>query len=174
MDSGVDTGPILSQREVAISPQDTTGSLEDRLATIGSQLLIETLPLWLEGKLTPRPQDKEGASYSKLIVKEEGEIDWSLSAVDLWRRVRAFQPWPGCYTWWRGRRLKIIEVVPLSGGKGVGVGQVVALKGPQAVAGVRCGEGVLGVRQVQLEGKRFMSAEEFLRGQKDFIGTKLG
>ena len=100
-----------------------------------------------------------------------------MPAVDIWRRVRAFSPWPGSYTSWRGRRLKIIEAVPLSGKGGVPAGQVVALPltggetGP--AFGVGTGEGVLGVLAVQMEGKRTVSAADFLRGQREFIGTYL-
>jgi methionyl-tRNA formyltransferase len=96
-----------------------------------------------------------------------------MSAVAIWRRVRAFNPWPGCYTRWRGKQLKIIEVVPLPGNGVSEAGRVVALPGREAVPGVGTGKGILGVLKVQLEGKRAMSAAEFLRGQRDFIGALL-
>jgi len=108
-----------------------------------------------------------------MFSKEDGEIDWRLSAVDIWRRVRAFHPWPGCYTRWQGRQLKIIGVVPLPGEKALEIGQVVALNRGEAVFGVNTEDGVLGILSVQLEGKRAMSAAEFLRGQRQFIGAKL-
>jgi methionyl-tRNA formyltransferase len=172
LDKGMDTGPLLAQQVVTISPQDTTGSLTAKLAQLGGQLLMQTLPLWLEGKLTPQPQDNEKATYSRLITKEEGELDWQRPAIELWRKVRAFQPWPGCYTTWQGRRLKIMEVTPLSGGGEPG--RVIAIKEAQgASVGVQAGEGVLGLLQLQLEGKRVMSAEEFVRGQRGFIGALL-
>ena len=126
MDKGMDTGPLLTQQQVPVSPQDTTGSLTAKLAQIGAHLLMQTLPLWLEGKLTPQPQANAKATYSKLITKEEGEIDWHRPATELWRRVRAFQPWPGCYTTWQGRQLKIIETIPLPGGGEPG--RVIAIK----------------------------------------------
>ena len=93
--------------------------------------------------------------------------------MDTWRRVRAFQPWPGCYTRWGGRRLEITEAVPLPGKRTLAVGQVVALKKEGAAFGVNTGEGILGVLKVQLEGKRAMPAAEFLRGQRQFIGAVL-
>ena len=172
LDKGMDTGPLLAQQQVPVSPEDTTGSLTAKLAQLGGQLLMQTLPLWLEGKLTPQPQDSEKATYSKLITKEEGKIDWQRPAIELWRKVRAFQPWPGCYTTWQGKLLKIMETIPLPGGGEPG--RVIAIEETQgAPVGVQAGEGVLGLLQVQLEGKRAMSAEEFVRGQRGFIGALL-
>jgi methionyl-tRNA formyltransferase len=176
MDRGLDTGPILARSQIPISVQDTTGSLTAKLSLIAAQLLLEVLPRWSRGELTPQPQSEAEATYSGSISKEEGEIDWCLPAVDIWRRVRAFQPWPGCYTGWQGRQLKIIEAAPLPAERALGVGQVVALTTatePRAAFGVSTGEGILGVIKVQLEGKRAMSAAEFLRGQRQFIGAIL-
>ena len=173
MDQGLDTGPILARAQIPISPQDTTGSLMDRLSLIAAQLLLEVLPRWVKGELTPQPQHEAEATYSAPISKEEGEIDWHLPAVDIWRRVRAFQPWPGCFTRWRGRQLKIIEAVPLPGEKALEVGRVIAMEGMEAVFGIGTGDGLLGVLTVQVEGKRAMSAAEFLRGQRQFIGALL-
>jgi len=173
MDRGLDTGPILARAQIPISAQDTTGSLTDKLSLIAAQLLLEVLPCWPRGELTPQPQDEAEATYSSQLSKEDGEIDWHLPAVDVWRRVRAFHPWPGCYTRWQGRQLKIIEVVPLPGERTLTVGQVVALNKEGAVFGVSTGDGVLGILKVQLGGKRAMPAAEFLRGQRQFIGTIL-
>ena len=176
MDRGLDTGPVLARVQIPISVQDTTGSLTAKLSLIAAQLLLEILPRWSRGELTPQPQNEAEATYSGPISKEEGEIDWRLSAVDIWRRVRAFQPWPGCYTRWQGKQLKLIEVVPLPAIRALEVGQVVALTPAvesEAAFGVSTGEGILGVLRVQLEGKRAMSATEFLRGQRQFIGAIL-
>mgnify|MGYP003681896042 CR=1 FL=1 len=175
MDKGLDTGPILTRAQISISTQDTTGSLTAKLSHIGARLLQEVLVGWLKGKLTPKPQNETEATYSSPITKEDGEINWHLPAIDIWRRVRAFQPWPVSYTRWRGRQLKIIEAVPLSGERTLEVGQVIALTPAKegAAFGVYTGDGVLGVSRVQLEGKRAMSAAEFLRGQREFIGAIL-
>jgi len=174
LDAGMDTGPILSRREMSISADDTTGSLTLKLAQAGAQLLMETLPLWLEGRIKPRPQEESQASYTKAIAKGDGEMDWQLSALKLWRRVRAFDPWPGCYTWWRGKRLKLGAVIPLDEGKPGEAGKVIALPQPApAAVGVETGDGVLGLLRVQLEGKREMPAGEFVRGQHDFVGSLL-
>jgi len=173
MDAGMDTGPVLAQAQVAISPRDTTGSLADKLSLTAAHLLLEVLPRWVGGELTPRPQEGAEASYTDMLTKPEGEIDWRLPAVALWRRVRAFQPWPGCYTEWRGKQLKIIEAAPLSAEKSLKEGQVVALNQEGAAFGVNTGDGILGVLKVQLEGKRVMSAAEFLRGQPQLVGAVL-
>jgi len=173
MDRGLDTGPVLAQAQVPVSAQDTTGSLTAKLSLIAAQLLLEVLPRWTRGEITPRPQDETKASYSGEFSKNDGEIDWHLPAVDIWRRVRAFHPWPGCYTEWQGKQLKIIEAVPLPEGDKLEIGQVVALSKEGAVFGVNTGEGILGILKVQLEGKRTMSSAEFLRGQRQLIGATL-
>jgi len=173
LDAGMDTGPVLAQAQIPVSALDTTGSLGAKLSLISAQLLLEVLPSWVRGERTPRPQNNAEATYCGTITKEEGEIDWRLPAVDIWRRVRAFQPWPGCYTRWQGKQMKIIEAVPLPGEKNAETGRVVALQKGEAGFGVNAGEGVLGVLKVQLEGKRSMSAGEFLRGQQKLVGTIL-
>lgn len=175
MDEGMDTGPVLAQAQIPIFGSDTTGALTAKLSRIGAQLLLEVLPRWLRGELTPRPQDEALASYCHPIAKEAGEINWELMADSLWRQVRAYSPWPGSYTSWQGRRLKIIEAVPLPGEAGLRVGRVVALSGEDGAAfGVATGEGVLGVLKVQLAGKRVVGSADFLHGQRGFIGVQLG
>ena len=177
MDTGLDTGPILTKAQIAISALDTTGSLTAKLSQVAARVLQEGLPCWLRGELTPQPQNEAEATYSSPITKEEGEIDWHLGTIDIWRRVRAFHPWPGCYTRWRGRQLKLIEAMPLPQERTLDAGQVVALTpvrgGTKAAFGVGTGDGILGVLKVQLEGKRAISAAEFLRGQRQFIGAIL-
>jgi methionyl-tRNA formyltransferase len=177
MDEGLDTGPVLARAQIPISAPDTTGSLTTKLSWLGARLLGEVLVHWTRGELTPRPQNESEATYSGPITKEDGEIDWHLPAIDIWRRVRAFNPWPGCYTRWRGRQLKIIEAVPLPEERTFKVGRVVALtsvpEGSKVGFGVGTGDGVLGILRVQLEGKQVLSAAEFLRGQREFMGAVL-
>jgi methionyl-tRNA formyltransferase len=174
LDAGMDTGPVLRQTKVPVSAEDTAGSLTAKLAQIGARLLLETLPGWLEGRITPQPQDEAQASYTKQIAKEDGEIDWKLSALELWKRVRAFDPWPGSYTRWKDKRLKVIQAVPVDGEKKGEIGEVIALpQSAPAPVGVVTGGGILGLLRVQLEGKKDMSAAEFLLGQRDFIGSSL-
>jgi len=173
MDAGLDTGPILAQEKVGISFMNTTDSLSSKLADVGAKLLLETLPKWLGSELKPQDQDESQATYSKLITGEDAEIDWHLSALELWRRVRAYNPWPSCYTWCRGKRLKIHKAIPLDDVAEGEIGEVVALAEPPGI-GVVTRQGILGLCQVQLEGKREMSADDFARGKRDFIGCVLG
>jgi methionyl-tRNA formyltransferase len=173
LDEGLDTGPVLARAQIPISPRDTTGSLSAKLSWLGAQLLGDVLAGWSRGERSPQPQDDSEATYCGPIAKEEGEIDWRRPAIDIWRRVRAFNPWPGCYTRWRGKTLKIIEAAPVdSGGNTVKAGEVVALEAG-ASFGVGTGDGILGISRVQMEGKKAMSAEEFLRGQRALLGVVL-
>jgi len=174
MDAGMDTGPILNQRDVPVADNDTTGSLGAELARLGAQLLIETLPSWIEGRIKPKPQDESRATATRMIKKEDGEVDWRLSTVELWRRIRAFDPWPGSYTIWRGHRLKLTKVLPIYGERSDKPGKVIVLPTNEPAAlGVQTGDGVLGLVRLQLAGKRELTAEEFIRGQRDFIGSIL-
>ena len=172
MDEGMDTGPILSQAACSISPQDTRESLGARLAQLGADLMMDTLPRWLAGEIEPRPQDHSQATYCRIIAKQDGLIDWSQSAVEIWRRSRAYHPWPGAYTFWRGKLLKVLraEALPQWSGEGE-PGRVMALDEGLAVV---TGEGALLLGEVQLAGKRALSAEDFARGQRDFVGSVLG
>jgi methionyl-tRNA formyltransferase len=172
MDRGMDTGPVLAQRRQPVSAEDTTETLTDSLAGVGAELLMETLPLWLAGRIAPQAQDNERATYSRVVTKEDGRMDWHLPALELWRRVRAFQPWPGCYTTWEGKQLKVIQAVPLPGdGQAGRVVQPGA--GPGVPVGVQTGSGILGLLKVQLEGKRVVTGGEFIRGQRGFTGSLL-
>ena len=173
MDEGLDSGPILAQEKAGISFMNTTGSLSSKLARIGAKLLLETLPKWVEGELKPQAQDESQATFSKLITSKDAEIDWYLSAVELWRRVRAYNPWPTSYTWYRGKRLKIHKAIPFGDAAKGEIGEVVALAEPPG-AGVVTRQGVLGLCQVQLEGRRQMPIDNFLLGHRDFVGCVLG
>lgn len=174
MDVGLDTGAILEQEEEPISDEDNAHALSDRLAGLAAGMLPGTIDRRVAGQITARPQDEACATYSRLIAKEDGEIDWNLPAVRLWRRVRAFQPWPGCYAWLHGRMLKIKEAVPVNGS--IEPGMIVELPAGSpggSVVGVGTGEGILGLVRVQVEGKKEVAAAEFIRGQRDFIGSSL-
>lgn len=171
MDAGLDTGPILAQREEPIRPDDTRATLGERLARVGADLLVETLPAYLAGDLLPQPQPEGGATYARQLRKEDGLLDWSRPADELARRVRAFTPWPGPFTTWRGRRLKVLRSASLPAWRGeTPSGTVVALADGVAVA---TGTGALRLEKVQLAGKRPMDSAIFIRGQRDFVGSRL-
>lgn len=172
MDAGMDTGPVLSQQELKIEPQDTTGTLTDRLSGLAAKVLMETIPLWLAGAMAPQPQDHAQATYSHIIRKEDGRIDWGRPAVEIWRQVRAVQPWPGAYTLWKGALLKIIAATPVAKLVAAAPGKVVGLEKPYLL-GVQTGDGVLVLHRLQREGRQALAVEEFLKGQRDFVGSLL-
>jgi methionyl-tRNA formyltransferase len=175
MDAGMDTGPIVTQIIVGIEPDDTTESLTGRLSQAGVRLLAETLPLWFDGSLKSQPQDGSKATYTAPISKEDGLVNWQMGAEEISRRFRAFYPWPGCYTFWRGKSLKILEAIPLHKERTQTPGKVIALtSGQSATVGVETKNGVLGLLRIQLEGKRALTAAEFLLGQREFVGSVLG
>ena len=177
IDAGVDTGPTLLQRTLPISEDDTTGSLTIKLAALGASALLEALPLWVLGKITPQPQDEQLASYTRMLHKEDGKIDWNRPAGVLARTVRAFTPWPGAYTNWGDKLLKIISAYAEQSDTGLeakaGTVSLRTENGRQRLT-VATGNGLLIVDKLQLEGKKVMSADEFLRGYSQIVGEVLG
>ncbi len=171
MDEGLDTGPILSQARCPIRDDDTAGTLSEGLARLGRDLLLETLPRWVAGEIAPRPQDEEEATYAPPLRAADAELRWEKPAERLAREVRAFHPWPGSYTFWRGQRLKVLRARPAEGDVHGVPGQVVLLGG---WPGVVTGKGVLVLEEVQPAGKQPMAADAFLRGQRDLVGSVLG
>lgn len=170
MDEGMDTGPALRQAPQPILAEDTTSTLSARLAEQGASLLIETLIDWLAGKIAPVAQDllPGEASTCRPIKKEEGRIDWSKPATVIERMTRAYAPWPGAYTQWRGEPFKIVEAAVIEGEATPGlVGR--AAEG----VSVGTGNGLLLLQTVQPAGKRTMDARSFLNGAPDFIGSVL-
>ncbi len=166
MDIGLDNGPMLSQREEAIHPDDTAESLMARLAHIGATLLTETLPKYLRGEITPQPQDETQVTVCRQIKKEAGQIDWQRSAIEIDRHVRAMRPWPGAFTMLNGKLLKVgrvavQETAQASDASPVPVGQIWVEHG---AVFVQCGSGRLQLIEVQPEGKKMMPAADFARG----------
>ena len=163
MDVGLDTGPMLSQRSIRLTPDDTAGSVIDKLSTLGAELLIETLPDYLSGKLKPIPQPEEGVTYASMLKKEEGQLDFSHDVHELERRVRAFNPWPGAFMDFDGALLKVhrarVEEVSAS------VGQRLIYQNQPAV-GAR--GGILILEEVQPAGKKSMSGRSFLAGARNW------
>lgn len=172
LDEGMDSGPILSQREISIGPDETADTLTMRLFVMGAALLVEALPAVARGEAIFRPQDKTQATLTRKLSKEDGLVDWSRPAMHIARQVRAYHPWPGTYTQWNRKQLKVIEAVAERAGTDGVPGQVLGLSG--SGVGVATGEGVLRVARLQEEGRRAVSAKEFLAGHPDFVGVSLG
>ena len=174
LDRGTDSGPVLAQEERPSQAQDTTETLTDELFQRGAELLARVLPAYGRGEISPVPQDDDRATYARKLTKEDGAIRWELPAVALWRQVRAFTPWPGSYTRWRGGLLKVVEAIPLPQQGDASPGDVLRLpsNAPSAV-GVATGDGVLGLIKVQPEGRRVMDAAEFMQGHAGFVGSTL-
>ena len=168
MDAGLDTGPILTQRAIALAPDETGQSLHDKLSELGGDLLIETLPGYLSGAILPQPQDDSLATLAPRIQKEAGRINWIDDAIDIERTVRAFTPWPGTYTFWNGKQLKILAGAVANGA--IPPGQVVERGGQIAIG---TGDGLFIPLRVQLEGRKAVSIDEFVRGYPQFVGEML-
>lgn len=172
MDVTLDTGPLLRQARYTITPAETADSLGKALAELGAQLLPDTLADYLEGRLNPQAQDDSQATYVKRLEKKDGIIDWTHSAVDIERFVRAMTSWPSAWTWIAGKQLKILEVDPM----------IISLDtykpGKTFVynsnLAVQCGQGALIIKRLQLEGKKAQTCQEFMRGHQEFVGSVLG
>jgi len=170
MDPGLDTGPILTRKETPILPEDTAESLHDRLAQIGAELLVKTLPDYVAGKVVPQPQPQEGVSYAPRIKKEDGRIHWDQPARAIWNRVRGLRPWPGAYAVLpAGGMLKLweVKVVDVSGPPGE------ILESGKSGMVVGCAKDALQILILQREGGRRMSASEFLTGCRLRVGDRL-
>lgn len=180
MDAGMDTGPILLQDSIPILPDETGQSLHDKLSALGANLLLHTLEWHTQGSIQPHPQptNPDLITIAPMINKEEGQIDWTHSAVEIDRHVRALYPWPGTYTFWNGKRLKIIDGIPLPNGFDLVPGQVCNLRNTRFAAvstlAIGTGNGMFVPRQLQLAGRRVQSADDFLNGTPDFAGSMLG
>ena len=173
MDEGMDSGSLLAQRRVLIQSRETAQALTLRLFRLGGELLAETLPLWIRGQIECQPQDLGQATYTKKIVKKDGEVRWEMTAEELDRRHRAFIPWPGLYTYWRGRMLKILGALALEEDVPGDAGLVVPVNQRVIEVGVTTAKGIFGLEALQLEGRRAVSAQEFLRGYPEFLGSRL-
>lgn len=174
LDQTEDTGPVLARRPTSIAASETAGQLSDRLAALGSQLLLETIPPWLDGDIAPEPQDHSRATRARRIAKAAGKIDWSRPAIEIERQVRACTPWPGAFTTAEGTQLRIAkaEWIPtIPDRPGAQPGRL-GISGDWI--GVQTGQGTLALRRLQRAGKREMSAAEFARGAAALDGTILG
>jgi methionyl-tRNA formyltransferase len=172
MDTGMDTGDILLQREVVIEPKDTAGTLQDLLALEGAKLLVETLYLLKKGTVQPRGQDDSQASLAPMLVKEDGEIDWNDEASKICCRIRGLDPWPGGFTLWKGKRLKLFGCQALSIVTQAKPGTVIAVH--EGGLQVASGKGAILIKTLQLEGRRSLPVADFLRGYSLQVETRFG
>ena len=176
MEQGLDTGPILLERACDIGPRETTASLTERLAALGADLLAETLPLLARGGVNPRLQDDERATWAPPLGREDGRIDWSATAEEIDRRVRACQPWPVAEAGLRGERVQILEAEPSEAPPGTG-GQAdlpgLVLEADEGVV-VACGAGTrLAIRSLRWPGRRVLSARDAVNGRLVARGERL-
>ena len=174
LDEGMDSGPIVAQTEAPIDPHERADELTARLFQLGASLIVEVLPRWARGQIQAQPQHDSRATVTKLLSREDGEIDWRLGAGLIARQVLAYHPWPGTFTWWSGKMLKVVEA-------SADVHEAEAPSPPGLVVsltdgglGVATGEGVLTVEQVQLQGRQVVSARDFALGHPKVVGSALG
>lgn len=173
MDAGLDTGDILTQRATPIRTSDNAQTLHDRLAQLGADLLVQTIPDYVAGKISPRPQPADGVSHAPKLKKEDGRIDWKMPAKAIWNRIRAFTPWPGAFTFLpvepQPQLLKIWEVEVVQ--EGGPPGEI--LRADKGGVVVGCGQDALRIVTLQREGGRRMTVPEFLAGHPLKPGQKL-
>jgi methionyl-tRNA formyltransferase len=149
MDEKMDHGPIITQEKIDISPDDTYQTLEEKLAQLASDSLIKILPQYIQEEIKPKPQDENKASYTKILTRQDGKIDWDKSAQEIERMVRAFSPWPGTWTEFNDKRVKILKAKVVD---------------KESKATIKTGDGYLFLELVQPAGKKPMTGEEFFRG----------
>ena len=172
MDEGMDTGPMLLQEKLEIVSDDTAGTLAPRLAELGGRLLVDTIAQLKAGTLIPKKQDDGHATLAPLLKKEDGLIDWTMSATSLANRVRGLSPWPGAYTFLGEERWNIWKAVPITSGVADNPGTTVMVN-KQSIL-VATGEGLLDIREIQTANSKRMSVAQFLAGHRITAGVQLG
>ena len=176
IDAGLDTGDILMQREMAIGTEDTAETLGPKLASVGANLMVETLRGLETGQVRPAPQDHAQATLAPILKKEDGRMDFSRPARDLFNRLRGFQPWPGAFTTFKGKTLQVRRAQPGQHAGTLTPGEI-AVEGTRLLIG--CGKDkntdtALELIEIQLEDKRRMTAQEFINGYRPKSGDHLG
>jgi methionyl-tRNA formyltransferase len=178
MEEGLDTGPLLAQRATPIGADETAGDLTDRLAALGADLLVTTLPRWLRGAIIPAPQDDAHATLTRPLTKEDGHLDWTQPADRLARQVRAVAPWPGAWTTWEGRQLKVhrAHAVETQPAEILVPGTCFLSDDPSGARALccACGHGSLTLDVLQLEGRKALPAADVLRGHPALAASHLG
>lgn len=171
MDIGIDTGDMIAKEEVPLAADETGGSLFDKLAKVGARLCVKTMREMEEGTAVYTPQNHEESTHTAMICKELGNIDWTKSAAEIERLIRGLNPWPSAYTHLDGKTLKIWKASVISENDTVGPGCIADVK--KDAIWVQTGEGILALTQIQLEGKKRMSCDAFLRGFRMEKGARL-
>jgi len=170
----MDEGPLLAQKAITITNDDNFKTLHDKLSILGAHLLIDTLPKYLSSQIKPQKQDDNRATYCKILTKKDGKIDWRKSALEIERQVRALNPWPGTWTTWQNKILKILEVEILNPQIGCAeseIGKTFSTK--QQDLAINCKQGSLILKKLQPEGRKSMAVKEFLNGYQEIIGSIL-
>ncbi len=168
MDEGMDTGAILLQESMPVDPRDTTGTLTEKMSHLGARMITEALPLIEAGRIAPVVQDGSKATLAPVLKKEDGIIDWSTPAAEIHNRVRGLSPWPGAYTFFNGKLIKLLETEAVSGAGEPG--RIYVPDRNTLAAGT--GSGMLRIVSIQPEGKRPMSFSDFLQGHREIAGKK--
>lgn len=171
MDAGIDTGDMLYTLSIGIEPKDTFETLHDKLMLLGGEAIVEALELLEEGALVPQKQDESQSTHVKMISKEMGNIDFKKSAAEIDRLVRGLNPWPSAFTFYKGKQMKIWDVDVLTGEANALPGMVTEVTKNEIK--VACGQGTVAIKELQLEGKKRMSAHDFLLGVKVVPGDAL-
>ncbi len=179
LDEGMDTGPVIAQREFVLDGTETAGDLTGELFKAGADLLVEKLGPWVDGRIDPFAQDESLATVTSKLERNDGRADWKRSALELELRRRAFTPWPGLFTQWQDKSLRLVEVCAGESLADIVLqqqpvpGEVLALPLVEVPVGIGTADGVLGLKSLQLEGRRAVTSADFVRGYPDFIGSKL-
>lgn len=175
LDAGMDTGPILAQREYPLTGRETAADLTDTLFGLGTQLLLDNLEPWVSGQLPARPQDDAQATLTRKLERADGIADWRQPAAVLERMIRAFTPWPGLTAAWQGQSLRLLAATAIDNPEypAAAPGRVIALPWPETPAAIGAGQGLLALKEAQLAGRRPARIADFLRGYPNFIGSQL-
>ena len=172
MEKGMDTGPILSSKSININPSDTSKTIHDKLSNLTAEMLVKTIKEYIDGKVVPIKQKEDGVKYADKIFKDEAIINWSLPSINIFNKVRAFDPFPSTYTFLSGVKIKIVETKPCKESHQFEPGTIIECNNKIIVA---CGnKSTLEIKYLQKSGKNIMSVKDFLNGTKISIGEKFG
>lgn len=172
MDDGLDTGDILEQKEMELDPRETASTLHDKLAQLGGEVIVPTLINYIRGDIDPRPQDDAQASYKRMLKKQDGHLDWKGTAEETERAIRALNPWPGTFGYADGKLIKILEADPdILNNSDNSTGTLFV--DDDGHLSLQCGQGVLRIKKLQPEGKKPITAEEFLQGYQKHLPQPL-